>query len=541
MLRKLTVFLLVMALLLVSRSSVSYAGNPRPSSASPRPDQQKIVLLFDNDVHGHVEGYPMMSAMRGYSFTETPHVSVISLGDFAQGGVFCAADKGQGITTLMNKAGYDLVTLGNHEFDYGIARLDTLVSSLNAEVICCNFEDLRRHKPYFSPSTIRTFGNIRIGFIGMVAPLTETTDSPKSYYDKEGKKIFSFHSGDLAQLVQNEVDNLRAKGVDYVIALSHLGDNHFLANNSLNLISRTHGIDVVLDSHSHSFIPDSKVANQVGDSVLIISTGCWFKHIGKLTITPEGKFIPEMIPTENYTRTDANIALTIDSLRANFDHTPVLAHTSFKLHAFEAETYDRNSQTNLGTLAADALRVTTGADIGWINAGGIRSSIPAGDIRFKDLITTFPFFNTICVSECSGQIILDALEYGVSRYPYDFGSFPQVSGIKYKLDATVPSPVMMDVQERLIGIKQGKRRISDVRIHDPFTDEYEPIDPARTYRIASIDYLLKFGGAGDVFHDAKVVEDLGFNDVQNLEEYIVLELFGRIDERYEFVTKNMNE
>lgn len=539
MLRKIAILLLAFVFLFGYSSFASYA---RSAAKPKKTEQQKIVLLFDNDVHGHVEGYPMISAVRGYSLTETPHVSLISLGDFAQGGVYCAADKGIGITTLMNKAGYDLVTLGNHEFDYGIAQLDTILQCLNAEAICCNFEDLRTHKTYLEPSTVRTFGNIRIGFIGMVSPLTETSDSPKSYYDENGKKIYSFHSGDLFNIVQQEVDKLHAKGVDYVIALSHLGDNSYVANNSIALINKTKGIDAVLDSHAHTYIPNSKIQNIEGDSVLLISTGCWFKNIGKLTITPDGKFIPEMIPTEGFDRTDANIALTIDSLHNSFDHTPVLATCNFNLNGFDiAETYDRNSQTNLGTLAADALRITTGADIGWINAGGIRNSIPAGEIRFKDLISCFPFFNTICVAECSGQIILDALEYGVNRYPYDFGSFPQVSGIKYKLDPSIPSPVMMDVQERLIGIKDGPRRISDVRILDPYTDQYDPLDPAKTYRLATIDFLLKYQGAGDVFNQAKIVEDGGFNDVQNLEEYIVLELFGRIDERYEFVKKNMDE
>lgn len=534
--------MLSLIILIGYSSCLSYAHAAAAAKPKQVEKQEKIVLLFDNDVHGHIEGYPMISAMRGHELSETPHVLVISLGDFAQGGVFCAVDKGIGITTLMNKAGYELVNLGNHEFDYGIAQLDTIIQCLKAEVVCCNFEDLRIKKTCFAPSTIRTFGNVRIGFVGMVAPLTETSDSPKSYYDADGKKIYSFHSGDLFTIVQREVDKLRAQGVDYVIALSHLGDNPFVSNNSIALINHTKGIDVVLDSHAHSYIPESKITNLKGDPVLMVSTGCWFSHIGKLTITPDRQFIPEMIDTKDFDRTDAGIALTIDSLRAEFDHTSPIAYSPFKLHAFEAETYDRNSQTNLGTLAADALRVTTGADIGWINAGGIRNSIHAGEIRFKDLIACFPFFNTICVAECTGQVILDALEYGVSRCPHDFGSFPQVSGIKYKLDTSIPTPVIMDVQERLIGIKpDAKRRISNVRILDPFTDVYEPIDPERTYSLASIDFLLKYHGAGDVFSKATITQDGGFNDVQNLEEYLVLELFGRIDERYEFVTKNMDE
>lgn len=541
MLRKLALYVFLCTVLFGYSSCASFAKSAAHTNTTLQEEQQKIVILFDNDVHGHVEGYPKMSAVRGRTFHETPYVTVISLGDFAQGGVYCAASKGIGITTLMNKVGYNLATLGNHEFDYGIAQLDTILNSLNAEVICCNFEDLRTHQNYLAPSTILTYGNIRIGYVGMVAPLTETSDSPKSYYDADGNKIYSFHSGDFYNIVQREVDKLRAEGVDYVIALSHLGDNPFVTNNSIALINHTKGIDIVLDSHAHSFIPESYIKNLDGTPVLMLSTGCWFKYIGKLTITSDGIFIPEMIETETFERTDANIALTIDSLRMEFEHTPVLAHSEFMLHGFDAETYDRNAQTNLGSLASDALRVTTGADVGWINAGGIRSGIPAGEIRFRDLITSFPFFNTICMAECSGQLILDALEYGVSRAPYDFGSFPQVSGIKYKLDSSIPSPVMMDVQERLIGFKPGPRRISDVRIFDPYTDHYEPLDPVRTYKVASIDYLLKYHGAGDVFNQAKIIQDDGFNDVQNLEEYIVLELFGRIGEQYHFVKKNMDE
>lgn len=536
MLRKLTILLLI-CLLSLAHGSMGYAQG---KGKKQKPEEQRnIVLLFDNDVHGHVEGYVKMSALHGLTYTdETPYVSLISLGDFSQGGIFCATSKGIGITTLMNKAGYDLVIPGNHEFDYGIAQLDSMVKNLNAEVICCNFEDLVNHRPYFSPSTIRTFGNVRIGFVGMVAPLTETSDSPKSYYNQQGEKIYSFHSGDFTRVVQSEVNKLREQGVDYVIALSHLGDNHLVNDNSISLINHTHGIDILLDAHAHSFLPNSKVANIEGDSVLLLSTGAHFDYMGKLTITPQGQFIPEMIPTKEYNHEDSSISLTIDSLSQNFDNT-VLAHSEFPLIGFDiAATYDRNSQTNLGTLTADAIRISMGADIGWINAGGIRKSIPAGDIHLTDLMVCFPFFNDICVAECSGQLILDALEYGVSRYPYDFGSFPQVSGITYKFDPGVPSPVLMDVQERMLGIKEGRRRISNVQVLDPVTEEYHPIDPNHTYTLASIGYLLKDGGSGDVFAPATLIQDEGFNDLQVFEQFLVLELFGQVGEQYNFTKKN---
>ena len=533
MLKRLTTLLLTCSLL-IGYSSCSYARSAVRPKASER--QHEIVLLFDNDVHGHVEGYPKMAALRGsILMDETPYVTLISLGDFSQGGIFCAATRGIGITTLMNKAGYDLVTLGNHEFDYGIAQLDSIASSLNAEVICCNFEDLVNHRTYFPGSTIRTYGDTRIGFIGMVAPLTETSDSPKSYYDADGNKIYTFHSGDFTATVQHEVDKLRREGVDYVVALSHLGDNPFVADNSKTLINSTHGIDVLLDAHSHTFLPNSRIANQRGDSVLVLSTGAHFQNMGKLTITTDGRLIPEMIPTDDYYKEDASIALTIDSLRNQFDNTAPLAHSDFQLYGFDVDvTYDRNAQTNLGSLTADALRVTTGADIGWINAGGIRQSIPAGDIRIKDLLASFPFFNSICVAECSGQLILDALEYGVNRCPHDFGSFPQVSGIRYRLDISIPSPVIMDVQERLLGFTDGLRRVSEVMILDPVTEEYSPIDPEATYTLASIDYLLKHHGSGDVFAPARIIHDDGFNDVQLLEQFLVLELFGHVDDSYNY-------
>lgn len=541
MLKKLTILLLTIAMLLGHSSFQSYArGKVSAHNASK---QQDIVLIFDNDVHGHVEGYPKISAYKQEMLQQTPYVTLISLGDFAQGSIFCAASKGVGITTLMNKAGYDLITVGNHEFDYGIPQLDTIVANLNAQTICCNFEDLEAKKLYFPASTIFTYGDVTIGFVGMVAPLTETSDSPKSYYDANGKKIFSFHSGDFYRLVQREVNKLRSQGVNYVIALSHLGDNPFVVDNSIAMVSHTRGIDVVLDSHSHSFLPDAHFTNVDGKLIPVVSTGCWFKHIGKLTITPEGEFIPEMIPTESYEAEDATVSLTIDSLRSQFSNTPILAHSDFPLYGFDQDiTYDRNSQTNLGLLAADAFRVRTGADIGWINAGGIRQTMPAGDIRIKDIMACFPFFNNLCVVECTGQVILDALEYGVNRYPYDFGSFPQVSGVRYKLDPTVPSPVRMDLQERLLGFKpNARRRVSGVEIMDPITLEYAPLAPNGTYTVATIDYLAKFHGSGDVFANGRIIEELSFSDSQAIEEYFVLELFGHVGEEYDFIKNDFTK
>lgn len=496
-----------------------------------------IVVLFDNDVHGHMAGYAKMAALRQTMLHTTPDVCLISLGDFAQGGRLCTVSHGQYAIDVMNRVGYDFITIGNHEFDYGLEQMDHLLRDLRATPLLCNYYDLRTGKTPFQPFAIRQFGKHKVAFIGCVTPITKISDSPQSFVDENGNDIYSFCPDNFYEVIQQNVDKARSLGAEIVVLLAHLGDIENDYATSEETIHRTKGIDVVLDGHAHNIIPSRKVCNLEGDSIPLCSTGFGFANIGCLKIDAEGKCETDLVSTNDIPNEDEEINQLLASFESAFNRLPVIGETKYDLAGFDKEhdTYDRNCQTNLGTLCADAFRVMTRADIGWMNAGGVRGSIPAGKITFKELLDVFPFENRIYVAEYSGQQILDALEYGVHRAPADNGSFPQVSGIIYKMDLSVTPNILSRPTEPFAGVGEGPRRVQEVRILNKESQQYEPIDPQKKYSIASIDYIIKNRGCNGILDNGKIVADDQMIDIQLIEDYLSSYLHGMVTDNYNFI------
>ena len=496
--------------------------------------EDDVVVLFDNDVHGHMEGYAKFAALRKEMQRYTPNVCLVSLGDFAQGGPFCSVSHGQYAVDVMNEVGYDYITLGNHEFDYGIDQLNQLTTSLHATTLTFNFIDKASQSPVFRPYAIRQLGPHKIAFIGCVTPITRYSDAPDSYCDADGNEVYSFSHGHFYESLQKYIDEVRAIGADKVILIAHLGDVDNSYETSEETISRTYGIDVILDGHAHNVIESRKECNLKGDTVLMCSSGAHFEYMGRLIIKPNGDCSTDLIKVSTYPLKDKQIPKLLSSFQSTFDNLPILGYSPYELAAFDQEhnTYDRNCQTNLGSLCTDAFRVMSRADIGWVNAGGIRSSIAKGEITFKELLGAFPFENKICVSEFTGQQIVDALEFGVSRAPADNASFPQVSGITYDLNLNVQSNILSSATGEFTGVGDGPRRVSNVRVLNTTSNQYEPIDLSRTYRVASIDFILLKGGCNGMLSNGKLVADDQMVDTQLIENYIRQYLNGVIDEQY---------
>lgn len=494
-----------------------------------------IVILYDNDVHGRMEGYSKMSQLRKEMLRKTPNVCVVSLGDFAQGGPLCSVSHGQYAIDLMNRAGYDFITLGNHEYDFGLEQLAQLTNSLHAKTLVCNYVSLETNKPVYQTCAVRKFGDVCIGFVGVVTPVTKTSDSPMSFIDENGNDIYTFCPNNLSAVVQQSVDECRSLGADYVVLLAHLGDKDYgCSASSEDVIHNTTGIDLVLDGHAHLCWPGSRVANAKGDSVLLCSSGYYFQNIGRVVLKADGKLESDLISLKNYDRKDAYVDQLYASFQSAFDKLPTLATSAFDLAGFDEQhdTWDRNCQTNLGTLCADAFRVMSRADIGWINAGGIRGSIAAGNISFKDLLNAFPFENQVCVCEYTGQQVLDALEFGVRDAPADNGGYPQVSGILFDLDLSVKANFVNPESENFNGVNGGVRRLSNVRVLNQQTMQYEPIKPNARYKVASIDYMLKNHGCNGMLDGGTLIADDRMIDTQLIEEYITQRLNGVISEDY---------
>lgn len=488
----------------------------------PQYDKKDVVVYFDNDVHGVIDGYAQIAWLRDQTLQQTPNVLMVSMGDYAQGSIFCFDSHGEHIIDLMNTAGYDIAIPGNHEFDYGLKQLKMFSDRFKGNMVLCNFRNVRTGEDFFPQYAIREMGPHRIAFIGIVSPVTETNDSPQSYFDERGRRVYSFFTKGLSIRLQQTVDSVRSLGANMVVVMAHLGDNAYSRASSEEILRSTNGIDVMLDGHAHSVIPSRMVPNKDGQSVLLSSTGWKFENIGRLVIHPDGSCVTDLIATSSIEQTSKSVTLAIDALKKDMNTETVLGRTDYSLLAFEksTNTYDRNMQTNLGDFCSDAFRISMKAEIGWLNAGGLRAGIPAGEITVGQLLTTFPFEDSACLALFTGQQILDALEYGVSRYPEDSGSFPQVSGLRYKIDPTIPSPVHQDELGVMLSIMPSKRRIYDVEVLDPRSGIYVPLRADRRYRVASFDYMLRYGGCGGSLSGGQIISEDEPLDIQIFEQFL---------------------
>lgn len=490
-----------------------------------------VVILYDNDAHCSVEGYPVMAALRDQLLQKGCEVLVVSNGDFSFGGPLGAASRGEYIVRLMNAVGYDAACLGNHEFDYGLPQLRRLDSLSAAPLLCCNFSSADGSQP-FLPFVMRSVGGLRVALIGVTTPSTIYSSSPNNFQDSAGRYVYSFADGRLPRQVQRYVTAARACGADFVVLLSHLGDSDGQPTSTW-LLSQISGADALLDGHDHHTVPQRRVGDKFSHQVLISSTGAHFAHIGMLDIRM----------TDQGLRCASRL-LSVDSLRASGCVNPVVADT---LKAIRAEFAARGNrvvaraeqpltaesegvrvcrlrETNLGDFVADAYRMVLHADIGWVNGGGLRANVAAGEVTSNDLFAVNPYGNRMCVIEALGADILDALETAVRLLPVAEGCFLQVSGLSYEVDATVPSSVQLDANGRFERVT-GARRIRSAKVNG------QPIDPGRRYTIASTEYLLLNGGDALSFPSRRQLLCEPMSDIEVLERYAQM-LGGVIGPQY---------
>ncbi|MBQ8534028.1 MAG: bifunctional metallophosphatase/5'-nucleotidase [Clostridia bacterium] len=497
-------------------------------------ENEEIVILYENDVHCAVDAYAKLAAMKKELKTASNYVGVVSCGDYIQGSSIGAISQGGYVVELMNLVGYDAVTLGNHEFDYRIERLNELIALMNTKPVCSNFKSTATNKTVFEPYTIISYGDTDIAYIGVTTPDTITSSSPSQFLNDKEEYIYSFCGDSLYSTVQQSINEARSKGADYVIALTHLGtENVYEQWSAQTLVKNTDGLDAVLDGHSHSVVEQLKVKDKSGDEVVISSTGTKFANIGKLTIK-NGQLSTELIKVEEYTKTDDTVSNRIKEINEEFSQ---LGDRKIGVSKVELITHDekgnrliRNTQTNAGDFCADAFRVVTGADIGMVNGGGIREKLDKGDITFNDILNIFPYNNRVVVKKVTGQQVVDMLELGLVNYPNEDGTFQHVSGLTFEIDKDLKSTVELDDKLMFVGVK-GERRVKNVKVLQ--NGKYEDIDLKKQYTLASHNYLLiDLGGGATMFKDCEVVSDNGMLDVELLEEYITEHLNGEIGTEY---------
>lgn len=531
--KRIITFSLVLCMALSVFTGVVYAA-----------DTDTVVILYENDVHCAVEGYSKLAAMKNELLETHTNVGVVSVGDFVQGGTLGAVSKGEYIVNLMNKVGYDAIALGNHEFDYQLPRLNELNAMSNTKFISCNFQKIGEDKSYFEPYTIVSYGNVDVAYIAITTPETINSSSPAQFKNDKGELIYTFNESKLYDIVQTNINAAETAGADYVIALSHIGyDESGNLADITDVIENTDGFDVVLDAHSHSVIEEKVIKDKSGDDVLLTSTGTKFEYIGKLTIK-NGAFDTELVEVESYTKTDPVVDAYITEINENYaqlgNRKIGESKVEFITHDKDGNRLVRNAETNLGNFCSDALRVMTGADMSFVNGGGLRAPMEAGEVTFNDIFSVFPFNNQIVTAEISGQILIDFLEMAVMNYPEEDGSFPHMSGVTFSVNKSIPTSVKVDANGFFEKV-DGAYRVYNVKVLDKTSGEYKALDPNGKYVIAGFNYfLLDFGGGMTMFKDAKILDAEGTLDVELLENYIVEHLGGVIGEEYAEVKPNIS-
>lgn len=437
-------------------------------------NDRPIVILYENDVHCAVEGYAKLAGLRDAMVAaDTAYVAVVSAGDFLQGGLTGSLSKGADIIPIMNAVGYDAVTLGNHEFDYGIPTLLEDLKDLNTDVVCANFVEKGTLNTVFAPYVIKTYGKKKIAFIGVITPHTVISEY-YAFTSKVDGKNYDINEAELTAIVQSAVDEARSKGADYVVVLSHLGEKDN-AYTSRILIEGTRGIDALLDGHTHSVIESEMVSNIDGIEVSASQTGTAFANIGHLYISKEGTCELTLLPASEIKESSATVSAVLDGIAAKNEAITgkVMTTSEQRLSIYDenGNRIIRKQEVGIGNLVADALAKSAGASIGIISGGAIRTDIPKGAVTNGDLITVIPFDNIVTLSSLTGRQIINLLESGVQKLPGENGEFCQVSGLRYTVDIS------------------KRPRVQSVEVlQEDMT--YVPIKEDAKYEVGIADYLL---------------------------------------------------
>ena len=494
-------------------SSCSNDDSPVPSLSGA---QKSIVIIFENDVHCAIDGYKRIAGLRdAIGGSDTAWAAAVSCGDYLQGGSPGALSRGAYIATVMNRVGYDVITLGNHEFDYGTPRMKELMPMINTDVVCANFYETATGKPVFAPYALKRYGEKTIGFVGATTP--DAMTKKYAFFNADGTQSYDMHPNDIYQLVQEAVDEVRTKGADYVVVLSHLGEEETKYGvTSHKLIAATRGIDVLLDGHTHSVVPRCDVADADGKLVPISQTGSQLVNLGKLVISADGKISTTIVPTAEIPYESTTVSAVVDSIYQEMEKvtTRHIAYSDFELTINDAEgnRLVRRGETNLGDIVTDAFRSIMQAEIGLCNGGGLRNSIPAGNITYGDVVNALPFDNCMVKIETKGEDILTMLTQCTSNLPAEIGAFPHVSGLRYT-------------------IHTQSHTISDVTVYDAASSTWQPLAPERLYTIATLDYYSG-GGFYDTLTKSRLIEQTATVMCDNLAEYLEKTLAGVVPADY---------
>lgn len=500
--------------LLIAACALSLVACNAVSQQTSGNAEKSLVVLYDNDVHCAIDGYARIAGLRDAILAaDTAYVAVVSAGDYVQGGPSGTLSQGQSIIDVMNAVGYDAVTLGNHEFDYGAQRLFELTSQLHAPITCVNFSDLSSGKQFHAPYVLRQYGGRKVAFVGVLTPGTLQSEAA-AFYDAEGHQLYSLHPDEVYSLVGQAAQKAREAGADYVVVLSHLGETGYSVTSG-QLIAYTKGIDAVLDGHTHSVLPEEWVINVEGNDVLSTQTGTKFAHIGKLLITPQGKITSELLSLDSIPYINERVQAVIDSVHAV--DAKVTARVCGKndqllsINDASGVRQCRRAEVALGNLIADAFRWFGGSQLAFCNGGGLRADLPAGDLTYGHLLTVQPFSNELAVFRVTGSQLCNILELASERVPDEAGHFAHPSGFRYTIDTN------------------ALPRVSHVEVLND-KGKYEPIRMDAEYTLTTLVYLTT--QYNQILQNCEVVKSNIGLDVEATYNFLSTPLHGRIGSEY---------
>ena len=530
----------------VTAAAASMAIGAPAASACWLGDKSDVTILYTNDVHTYIDKqspkltYAAIADLKQSYQNAGKDVLLVDAGDHVQGTAYGSMDEGASIIKLMNAAGYDVATPGNHEFDYGMDRAKAIMKEADFPYLSCNWVDLRTTLRVLPSVKVFVRGGRRIAFVGVTTPETFTKSTPAYFMDKAQRKyIYDIQGGEdgkkLYDAVQKAIDKAKLLA-DVVIGLGHLGvDPSSSPWTSEEVIAHTSGFDAFIDGHSHTVMENKQVKDASGKAVTLTQTGSYFANVGEMTIAADGTITTKLIPTHE--GMDAGIAAmqtgwvsTVDDMLG--EKIAVGDSDFYVSDPATGKRRIRSAETNLGDFVADGIYTYFNeveklhCDVAIMNGGGIRADVPAGDWTFKTCKQISPFGNVACLMSVTGKQIQDALEFA-ARFAgeggKENGGFLQVAGATYEIHTDIPNTVQTDEKNVWIGSATGTPRVQNVKIYDKASGSYLPLDPGATYALAGMNYTLRNLGDGfAMFDGAELIKDYVSED------YLVMSTYAMI-------------
>ena len=530
----------------VTAAAASMAIGAPAASACWFGDKSDVTILYTNDVHTYIDKqspkltYAAIADLKQSYQDAGKDVLLVDAGDHVQGTAYGSMDEGASIIKLMNAAGYDVATPGNHEFDYGMDRAKAIMKEADFPYLSCNWVDLRTTLRVLPSVKVFVRGGRRIAFVGVTTPETFTKSTPAYFMDKAQRKyIYDIQGGEdgkkLYDAVQKAIDKAKLLA-DVVIGLGHLGvDPSSSPWTSEEVIAHTSGFDAFIDGHSHTVMENKQVQDASGKAVTLTQTGSYFANVGEMTIAADGTITTKLIPTHE------GMDATIAAMQTSWVNT-VDDMLGEKIAVGDSDFYVsdpatgkrriRSAETNLGDFVADGIYTYFNeveklhCDVAIMNGGGIRADVPAGDWTFKTCKQISPFGNVACLMSVTGKQIQDALEFAARFAGEDGkenGGFLQVAGATYEIHTDIPNTVQTDEKNVWIGSATGTPRVQNVKIYDKASGSYLPLDPGATYALAGMNYTLRNLGDGfAMFDGAELIKDYVSED------YLVMSTYAMI-------------